>query len=116
MRVVHVIDILLEYLAVLAFGASLVGALFWWKALYVAGGALLFYILWGLIRLRCPWCRSSVELWTLLRGVRRGCHCPHCGHEITVVWWVSHGKPRKLRRAERARQEEPEQESESESE
>lgn len=100
MRVIRVFEILLQYLAVLVFGASLVGGVFWWKSFYIAGGALAFYILWGLIRLRCPWCRGTVELWTLLRGVRHGCHCPHCGHEITVVWWVNRGKPRKLRRAD----------------
>ena len=101
MRVVRVFDVLLEYAFVIAFAAFLVAGVFAEKYFIWAGVALALYFIWGLIRLRCPWCRSTIELWDLLRGVRKGCNCPACGHEITVVWYVNRHPERKVRHRER---------------
>lgn len=86
MRVIRLFDVLLQYFFILAFAASLVAGVFVWQFFIVAAAALLCYIVWGVWRLRCPWCRGPVELNDLLRGRKKTCHCPACGHEITVVW------------------------------
>ena len=96
MKVIRVFDIVLEYIFMFAFAASLVLGVFKWSFFIVAGAALALYILWAVLRLRCPWCHSGVELGELARPRRHGCHCPACGHEIIVVTRVSN-KPAKGR-------------------
>ena len=85
MRVIRIADVLLQYIFIFLFAVSLVAGVFRWQWFIVAGVAILAYLVWGLWRLRCPWCKSFVELGDLVRGLKRSCHCPACGHEITVV-------------------------------
>lgn len=85
MRVIRLFEILVGYALLLIFAAALVGGVFLWPFFLVAAAALIGYFLWEHFCLRCPWCRSAVEPSQLLRGLRHPCHCPACGHEITVV-------------------------------
>ncbi len=89
MKVVRFFDILLEYFFMLAFAVCLVAGVFNWRFFIAAAVALLAYFIWGVLRLHCPWCGSPVELSDLFRGLKKGCHCPACGHEITVVTKVN---------------------------
>lgn len=91
MRVVKLLDIVLSYVLMLLFAAALVAGVFKWPFFIAAAVLLGMYFLWEYFRLRCPWCRSAVEPSHLLRGLRRPCHCPSCGHEITVVVKVNNG-------------------------
>lgn len=93
MRVIKLFDILVDYVLMLIFAVSLVGGVFHWLFFIVAAVALAFYFVWGHLCLRCPWCGAAVEPSALLRGLRRPCHCPSCGHEITVVWRVNSSVP-----------------------
>lgn len=93
MRVVKLLDIIIAYVLLLLFAAALVAGVFRWPFLIAAGAALALYFLWEFLRLRCPWCAGTVELSTLLRGFRRPCHCPFCGHEILVVLRVNRSVP-----------------------
>lgn len=95
MKYVHVMDIVLEYVFMLTFAACLVIGVFNWHYFIVSGAALFLYIVWGLIRLRCPWCGGGIEVGNLAKARRHGCHCPICGHEITVVWRVNRKYPQK---------------------
>ncbi len=89
MKYIYVLDILLEYIFMFAFAVFLVLGVFNWRFFIAAGAALVLYVIWALARLRCPWCHSGVELGELARARRHGCHCPACGHEITVVTRVN---------------------------
>lgn len=95
MRVVRLLDILIAYILLFLFAAALVAGVFRWRFFIAAAVALALYFLWEFLRLRCPWCSSTVELSRLLRGARRtrSCHCPACGHEITVVFRINRSVP-----------------------
>lgn len=95
MKVIWVLDIVLAYLLIFACAAFLVAGVFKPVCLIWALAALVAYILWSFLRLRCPWCGVSVDLTKLLRGVRKTCNCPNCGHEITVALYVRKAPPRK---------------------
>ena len=101
MRVVRLFDILFSYLLVLVCAAGLVAGLFDVRFFAVSGAALVIYLIWGFFRLRCPWCGETVDLNKLLRGYKRTCNCPNCGHEITVALFVKKKPPKKLRYARR---------------
>lgn len=104
MRVVKLLDILIAYVLLFLFAAALVAGVFRWSFFIAAAAALGLYFLWEYLRLRCPWCASTVELSTLLRGLRRSCHCPSCGHEILVVLRVNSSVPEHAARS-KAREE-----------
>lgn len=104
MRVVKLLDILIAYVLLILFAAGLVAGVFRWPFFIAAAAALALYFLWEYLRLRCPWCASTVELSFLLRGLRRSCHCPFCGHEITVVLHVNRSVPEHAARS-KAREE-----------
>ena len=89
MRVVRFFEIILAYIFMVAFAVFLVAGVFdkWFFA--AAAGALACYFILNAWRLHCPWCGGPVELSALFRGLKKGCHCPSCGHEITVVVKVS---------------------------
>lgn len=93
MRVVKLIEILVDYVLLLAFAAALVGGVFLWPLFIAAALCLGLHFLWAYLRLRCPWCGSILEPGALLRGLRRSCHCPACGHEILVVTHVTRSVP-----------------------
>ncbi len=95
MKYIHVFDIVLEYGFMFAFAVCLVLGVFNWHYFIAAAAALVFYIVWGFLRLRCPWCGSGVELSDLARARRHGCNCPVCGHEITVVRRVNKKPPQR---------------------
>ena len=107
MRVVTLLDIVLGYALLLLFAAALVMGVFKWGFFIAAAVLLLLYFVWDFLRLRCPWCRGPVEPSQLLRGLRRSCHCPSCGHEITVVTRVNRSVPRRRRSAPAAPPEDP---------
>ncbi len=95
MRVIRVFDVILQYVFILLFAGSLVAGVFNTKLFILAGAALLAYFLWGVLRLRCPWCGGAIELSALLRGIRGRCNCPLCGHDVVVVWFVNKKVPEK---------------------
>ncbi len=94
MRVIRIADVVLQYIFIFLFAGSLVAGVFRWQWFIVAGAAILAYLVWGLWRLRCPWCGGAVELGELIHGRRGSCHCPSCGHEITVVTRLGKLTPR----------------------
>lgn len=100
MRVVRVLDILLAYLLIFACAGFLVAGVFVPWYFIGAGAALALYFLWSCLRLRCPWCGVSVDLGKLLRGLRKTCNCPNCGHEITVALYVNEAPAATRRRKE----------------
>jgi hypothetical protein len=85
-RTIGIVFVLLAYLCLLVFGVFLVLGVFNWKNFIVAGAALLAYFIVNAVFLRCPCCRSSINLNMLLRGKRHSCYCPACGHEIIVTF------------------------------
>ena len=89
MRVIRFFEILVAFALMLIFAAALVGGVFRWPFFILAAVALGIYFVWEFVCLRCPWCGSVMEPSRLARGLRRPCHCPSCGHEITVVWRVN---------------------------
>ncbi len=95
MRVVKLLDIIIEYVLMLAFAVMLVAGVFRPWCFVAAAIALAGYFIWGALRLRCPKCGGQVEPGALLRGIRHGCHCPECGHEIIVVTRVNRSIPEK---------------------
>ncbi len=97
MRVVRLFDILLAYLLIFACAGFLVAGVFAPWCFAVSGAALALYFLWSFLRLRCPWCGMSVDLTKLLRGLRKTCNCPNCGHEITVALYVRKTPPKRRR-------------------
>ena len=102
MRVVKLLDILIAYVLLILFAAALVAGVFDWRFFIAAAAALALYFLWEFLRLRCPWCSCTVELSHLFQGLRRSrtCHCPSCGHEITVVLRVNKAVPERAAQAE----------------
>ena len=85
MRVIRLFEIILAYIFMLAFAVFLVAGVFNKWFFFAAAAALACYFILNVWRLHCPWCGGPVELSALFRGLKKGCHCPSCGHEITVV-------------------------------
>ena len=85
MRIIRIFDVLLAYVFVIVCSAALVAGCFRWRWFILAGASLAAYFIWTILMLRCPWCGGFINLSSLLRARRRRCHCPGCGHEITVA-------------------------------